>query len=128
MRKVIFKGKSTTGVWYTGCLDNIDPANPKIKYQEIFAPEYQSVDPKTVCQYLDFQDNNNLPVFEGDIVEYWISTGFNGEGHGGKGYFEWDQESAGYYLIRKRSGTVIDHANFSCTIIGNIHDNQEIIK
>lgn len=136
MRKLIFKGKSKNGVWYTGSLDNTDLNNPIIKYKDIIGFKEIAVDPKTVRQGLDFTGWNNeanqkqVEVFEGDVVNYTI-TGWEhaGGNENGIGYFEWDSEDLMFYLmdIKTRTGMYTSQATFSCTVIGNVIDNPEFL-
>ncbi len=62
-------------------------------------------------QYTGFKDKNGKPIFEGDVLEYPASPRLQ--------YVTWDTE-------RGRWLDVEDHER--CSIIGNIHENPELLK
>lgn len=81
--------------------------------------------PETVGQFTGLTDKNGKRIFEGDIVKHYHDKKFP-ESYS-KGYIFWDEE----YLRWKRTSE-----NVNCCIandciyevIGNIHDNPELLK
>ena len=127
MREILFRGKRAgNGGWVEGSLaysDNIEPAI----YFEVGKGSVKTFDfvyviPETVGQYTGIKDKNGKKIFEGDIVhidnydEGWDSVvGFNG------GAFAVDVEGRDYDY------TAIGWTEYQSIIIGNIHDNPELL-
>ena len=101
------------------------------------------IDTETIGQFTGLYDCNEKEIYEGDIVE-WTFFYNDVAGNGGviysdtivKGIIEWEQggfilkvtendfENAGQYGI---SSLVTDTEN-DVIVIGNIHDNPELLK
>lgn len=77
-RKIIFKAKKLSdGKWVNG--DLLHRVNKTYIYkphinERGFLVETEAVDPSTVCQFTGLKDTNDVPFFEGDIID------FGGEG------------------------------------------------
>lgn len=129
MREILFRGKSiepsTEGKWWYGSLlvhgscCYILPENPItplgiVKYR---------VDPETVGQYTGMTDKNGTMIFEGDIVKENYKT------HERIYSIVWDND---YFSLRAESEYTsyqLDELLLShCEVIGNIHDNKDLIK
>ena len=81
--------------------------------------------PETIGQYTGLTDKNGKKIFEGDILVFC-----KGATHPIKVY--WD--GLGWKFLRNGKNiqdafecNTIDHIKF-CEIIGNIHDNHELLK
>ena len=112
------------------------------------------VDPETVGQYTGLTDKNGRKIFEGDIVQYNIYDDFDCQSVVKFGEYNQDG-SAGEYSARECIGFYVDVDNFTCPdwcennpdyfpkhfiqqnvleiardcqVIGNIHDNPEILE
>lgn len=141
MRTIKFRGKDLeTGEWLFG---NIQvPSKEDVEY---FMWDYEhnqkEVIPDTVGQFTGLLDKNGKEIYEGDILrgdEY----PFNYDGV--DNYFAevvWADNVCGFYRIthKKDNSTVrgISHGNWSeldeediksFEVIGNIHDNPELLK
>ena len=121
MREILFRGKrdkkyNKEQEWAYGV--------PYIDHEGdcIIATAYSKrvVIPETVGQYTGLTDKNGKKIFEGDIVKtsHWI------------GVIEWCDFDAsfvvhcvGTFVTRN---TLAGHANLE--VIGNIHDNPELLK
>lgn len=101
------------------------------------------VRPETVGQYTGLKDKNGKEIYEGDVVEWVFFYEKLGANMGVKecdtivkGIIRWKQggfileviendfENAGYYSI----SALYTDTEADVEIIGNIHDNPELIK
>lgn len=127
MRNIIFRGSySNKGKWVYGDLihRNISGnALTVIRVSDEGADSYEEyyVDPKTVGEYTGRSDKNRDMIYEGDIVRY-----------GGKNHlvvFENRNGSAYFGIVMGPHETwPLDHYSDDITIVGNIHDNPELLK
>lgn len=153
MRDVEFRGKQTdNGEWvygYVYCYGWTGEEETCIVPNYASAPYSIEVDPDTVGQYTGLKDKNGTKIFEGDIVkcvdannggaftaivsfgnpnrEY--NWGFQLVKMGGDNLntdiLLWvDMEEAGAYI--EVINNIYDSAEFK--IIGNIHDNPELLE
>jgi len=141
MREILFRGKCQTGEWVEGgyhkhCTRMLCPlGNDSLKDNEIrhliirdgFADwnmprgiEAVEVNPKTVGQFTGLTDKNGKMIFEGDIVKATYDFGPAGEkecivevvfGSFGTNLQNWIFKEDGYLP----------------EVIGNIHDNPELL-
>ena len=124
MRDILFKAKrKDNGEWIEGYYyKRIQEGNVVDAIEtydgNIHSIEYYEIDPKTLCQYTGLKDKKGDKIWENDIL--------HGEFHG---YpvtcietfkVKWHKEDAGF-LVNYFSPK-------NCEVIGNIFDNQELIK
>ena len=130
MREILFRGKRTdNGEWETGSLVIIrDGCSDK----EVFIADkmtgyHTPVIPETVGQYTGLTDKNGVKIFEGDIVNCvskldsadMVVIFECGQFRMvlAEKYHEY-QTNVGYYDINC----------FAKEVVGNIHDNPELMK
>lgn len=134
-REILFRGKrKDNGEWMYGDLlrekDVFDVIRTKIfeiRGSGYFAKE--EIIPETRGQYTGFVDFNGTKIFEGDIVAFDDCT--NTE----SGYCEqncrgeviWDAET-GNFQVTGRLLAESYEVFVNCIIIGNIHDNPDLLK
>ncbi len=139
-----FRGKCTDGGnWVYGVpIDNYiigslnilrhDDDVPASEYPEI---EYDRVIPETIGQFTGLTDKNGVKIFEGDIVKGVFNTAQR------TGVIVWINEIAsfGVRYHSRETPTAWENSSilmriqrcqdqFAAEIIGNTHDNPELLK
>lgn len=125
MREIIFKGKDWLGNWHIGsivhklCENNSRAnyyANSGMCNHIIKAGDYYIIDedgegfwvlPETISQYTGLTDKNGVKIFEGDCIRSLVSREI--------GVICYGRRDLGYW-------------NECVEVIGNIHDNPELLK
>ena len=79
----------------------------------------------TLGQYTGCHDNNNTPIYEGDIVRKRV---YNGSMHNCPVYFE-----NGAFICEYRDDSIFSPYRYSLNdgcikVVGNIYDNPELIR
>lgn len=132
-REILFRGKQVdTGEWLYGFLSqsrNIKekPAilKPCINYEENGVMMFGIVDPKTVGQFTGLRDKNGTRIFEGDIVSD-VNCEYD------KYVVKFSDERCGFFPFAKGDGCGCCEINVLSVkfaeVIGNIHDNPELLK
>ena len=135
MRETIFRGKTPSddeyidsGEWVEGYYTCFNGKEHRIYsgYSETdcgdYYPDWENVIPESVGQYTGLTDINGKRIFEGDIVK-----GF---------YYYSDKEQRIFKVVYKESAFFLvekggkEYLMFGLTVevIGNIHDNPELLK
>ena len=123
MRNYLFRGKRKNnipekdGTWVYGLLSClVDDTYSIGKYQS----DLNLVDPKTIGQFTGLLDKNGKKIFDDDIIKFR-----------GKIYLvSWHDKFACFAIFIPNdldSGLKIYDAK-ECEIIGNIHDNPELLE
>lgn len=124
MREILFRGKRIdNGEWVEGFFSNET-------CDSVFSPMYEqaniikkgtgywySVIPNTVGQYTGLTDKNGKRIFEGDIVYDKYSN---------KAYIS--MEKGCWVLMYKEDWDFLETNASTCGVIGNIHDNSELLR
>ena len=137
MREILFHGKTSDGEWVEGFYSaeeyNIDTHSiehiPRI--QLLGKCVSLGVLPETVGQYTGLTDRNGKRIFEGDICKF---KRFN-DVHVGKVVFNvttasfimWYQPIVGAYGEKATQKMLLSVCDY-IEIIGNIHDNPELLE
>ena len=123
MREILFRGKRTdNGTWTCGYLFCTWERAYLCWGTTNSVPIMEEVIPETVGQYTGLTDKNGKKIFEGDIVTGY----FNHEKivgyifYGGNAQFFIQRD--GIY------GIGLDNSDCWLEVIGNIHDNPELLK
>ena len=136
MREILFRGKRLdNGEWVEGwyqpetTIRNWDGRQETVgvtiayKVEEGFL-EDTLVDPSTVGQYTGLNDKNGKQIFEWDIIKrFWLGAEIL--------YFVlYDGEKANFIgkALNKIGFTTFDGDGEMFEVIGNIHDNPELLE
>ena len=142
MREILFRGKTREGKWnesstvfIRGELALMLTERPikqlvKDKNGELVDVIFNfcAVEKETVGQFTGLTDKNGEKIFEGDIVQFGAKSRYDGiykvvfETRGGSGYF-------GIVINKVETwGFDLTVASKCMEIIGNIHDNPELLE
>ncbi len=113
MREIKFRAKeSSTEKWWVGSLN---PQAGEINLPVFFANLYSSnnFDIETLGEYTGLKDKNGKEIYEGDIVKY---NQFVGE-------VVWD-----FSGLMLKVNNIIYAIWRGCEVIGNIYENEDLIK
>ena len=142
MREILFRGKRIdNGEWIEGQLLHFTSSVGNHELSIIVescewdnANEWfnlgkrAKVDPETVGQYTGLTDKNGKKIFEGDIISE--KPPMNEIAY--IGYVAYDEEAAVWrFMINndgKYNGVLFGTYSRSYTVIGNIHDNPELME
>ena len=137
MREILFRAKETfNGEWVEGYYEfgydseTEKPAhymwvlNHTEKYGDMFM-----VIPETVGQYTGLTDKNGKKIFEGDIVKHYNNSddGFDiGALYWDEQFSQWKRTSIGNFHHKSFTYTASRSCDYE--VIGNIHDNPELLE
>ena len=130
-REILFRGKRTdNGEWVYGDL-LCNWTVPQILSEED-GNEYLVI-PATVGQFTGLTDKNGVKIWEGDIIGDWTDVDGEQVQSTCPVFFE---ETLGEWMIDVNHGQEMAMAyslaselnDFDYEVIGNIHDNPELIK
>jgi len=131
MREHLFRGKrKDNGEWLTGFFrvnsfyKNAIIENPESGFPYIVIPE-------TVGEYTGLQDKNRMKIFEGDVVRIRNEGGGYLDEEYKYAKVKWKNSYAAFVLFNNDWCDDEGFWDFSpsrCEVIGNIHDNPELLE
>ena len=128
MREILFRGKrKDTGEWVYGnyLYDGVYKKHYLTKPGE-FCGE---VIPETLGQYTGVKDKNGKEIFEGDIIKTPKYGAENGKGVNFNGADRFVVRYAnGTYVLENIKRSFCLRPDISAEIIGNVHDNPELLE
>ena len=127
MREILFRGKRTDNGewvcgWYAPLVCNDKTVIPYIRNENGTDKE---VVPETVGQFTGLTDKNGKKIFEGDILDCGDRVVIV-EWHRYCG--TWDSKFIKYKGEKCSNGIIPFEWKYRAVIIGNIHDNPELLK
>ena len=153
MREILFRGKRLDNfAWETGSLVivRMDCHDAQYYIADKMTGYHTPVDPSTVCQYTGLKDKNGKMIWEGDIVRYTFDSPDDptATDNGLKvrtGRIFWSDWRASFAVTAGRNGSASlnnDVARYvrgrqiyeyvrganTVEVIGNIHDNPELLE
>lgn len=126
MREILFRGKHMSGgVWCEGNLAVRKDGFCIITPDDTPCGVYGQVDPDTVGQFTGLIDKNGKKIFEGDILSTHFDFNYpevESRAVVEWGNFRWVTHQPGY-----EPDDITDFDKGLWTVIGNVHDNPELI-
>ena len=126
MREILFRGKTERGEWIEGFY--IKDVIETYIYDKYRNTRMQSVIPETVGQYTGLTDKNGKKIFEGDIVKAQDDVFGSPFCDGIIGKIVYDECA---FFIEPKNPVDSQRLFDECAVyevIGNIHDNPELLK
>ena len=133
-REILFRGRDYMGKWHFGNLlyrkDKSPVPETSQEYEEFYIQEQDflgeevEVEPSTIGQYTGLKDCNGKEIYEGDIV--LIGEKLKAKVIYYDGAFRMQSEFSPTPIDTTDMGYMM--REFSVRVIGNIHDNPELIK
>lgn len=147
MREIIFRGKAINrdigyhrtsyknGDWVYGLVTRIydERFELPVEMTDINGVSGIEVDYKTIGQCTGSKDKNGKKIFEGDIIKYKNTDGikFNGVALTVIGKVVYNEKNASFAISGKDEIGAKHYDYFpikNIEVIGNIHDNPELLK
>ena len=129
MREILFRGKGVSRWfygWYCGkycdCFtDEAEESSQIIDFDSLYLHE---VAPETVGQFTGLTDKNGKKIFEGDIVR---CTRYRLDSMGMVGHIVYDE---GCFCVKEHKSCNAPAMDLlgDYEVIGNIHDNPELLE
>ena len=118
MSEILFRGKDIQGNWHIGLLAHM--GNGWYISNKAGVSTAYEVIPGTVGQYTGLTDKYGNKIFEGDI----LAVGENGKQYQTVSVSFKD----GAFRVSRYAINLLESRNVESEVVGNIHDNPELLK
>lgn len=130
-REILFRGKRVDNEheWVYGDYHN-HSSEKSISFYKVFVGTpvtMYAVIPETVGQYTGLTDKNGTRIFEGDIIDVAYNPNYGGVAKERIGVRKVGFAD-GCYMYEDNEGYFLFTESDEVTVIGNIHDNPELLK
>jgi uncharacterized phage protein (TIGR01671 family) len=137
MREIKFRGKCDYGnEWFNGFFIQSEDSSIIIhECEDVHDMQWKVVIPETVGQFTGIKDKNGNDIYEGDILKTSKNDIYTVFYQNGGFCIESNPSSFGLGSQCKSNPTeslsdmqTSSYVSNQCVIIGNIHDNKELLK
>lgn len=126
MREILFRGKWGR-TWIYGDLQH--SSTKETMYIDNYTSFPFQVIPETIGQFTGLTDKNGNKIFEGDIVQCVEAFALDKIKKGECYVVDWFDEGAMFEITKGLDSEDFNHCTeLQFKIIGNIHDNPELLK
>lgn len=123
MREILFRGKKLScAEWVYGSL--VICGNKYYIYVHRYGVAFEVI-PETIGQYTGLKDKSGTKIFAGDIVKWRFERVWKTEYH--ISTIVWDYFMSGWRLT-VQGGNAKMRKDIEYEILGNIHDNPELLE
>lgn len=124
---ILRKHEVPEGQWVYGEPHTIDCPTPHIHTVDVGK---QPIDEETICQFTGLKDRNGKEIYEGDIIRRIARISFYGNNKASVHVVKFGEDGIynGFYLEPQCDAFFVSHNSFIFEVIGNIHDNPELMK
>lgn len=138
-REILFRGKRKDGKGWVEGYYFFNGHEHGIVTNEGYPGFWHEVAPETVGQLSGLKDRNGMKIFEGDIAMALSESGFDHGKHTGRNFLIYWSDNGAWYVTRDYDESEQEElyplraivemlVNCDVKIIGNIHDNPELVN
>lgn len=128
-REIKFRAKNTKNEWVCGHYAELATQGDYLTPSIIDNGFVNVVNPETLCQYTGLTDKNGKEIYEGDVIDDSYISPLSGEKIEKKYVIEFEDGCFWAKMIpsHPHGSTYLDFKHKKSVVIGNIHENPELI-